>query len=350
MTIQNLNHLVEDKIDQNRINLVGIELEGYFDEKPSTQGSFKGDGSLQGFDERNYNDDTDCDGYCRENCECYNECDCEGCVMCDICGTTTQNCQCHECLICAECLEKVENCNCDRNYHKISTCKDPKCNELGVCEKCYNECDEIFNENQELSHDCHECGNVEYECNYDCGCECQCECDCGNDEENGVGEFVSKPLKVSQVEDWIYGSYPTKTNYSCGGHIHISLNSYADYMNLMTYEFYNYYLERIRKWANKMKINEGSQFWKRLEGKQYCHKKFQPELQRDMQGHYDDPRYTHINYCFNVDNRHTLEFRLLPCFQKDYLMVSGVLETISIVEDYLQQLPDNNKVRMRFEL
>ncbi len=25
MTIQNLNHLVEDKIDQNRINLVGID-------------------------------------------------------------------------------------------------------------------------------------------------------------------------------------------------------------------------------------------------------------------------------------------------------------------------------------
>ena len=59
MTIQNLNHLVEDKIDQNRINLVGIELEGYFDEKPNMQGSFKGDGSLRGFDERNYNDDND---------------------------------------------------------------------------------------------------------------------------------------------------------------------------------------------------------------------------------------------------------------------------------------------------
>ena len=351
--IQNLNHLVEDKIDQNRINLIGIELEGYYDRKPDTIGELKSDGSLEGFDHHSVDDgDGDCNGECGiyDNCECWSECECEECIICDICNDSTVDCKCTECLICSSCEYKLESCRCDRNYHKLSSCTDPRCNELGVCEPCKEVCEEIFNENQDTEHNCSECNNLTFSCEQDCGCECDCNCQCEFDAESGVGEFVSEPLKVDEVEDWIYKSYPTKTNFSCGGHCHISLKSYSDYMNLMTKEFYTYYINRMVKWGKKSKINEGSEFWKRIEGKRYCKAEFNPEDQRDMKGHYDQPRYTHLNYCFNVNGRHTLEFRLLPCFQKDYLMVSGIKETISIVEDYLQNLPPNKNIKMRFTI
>ena len=119
--IQNLNHLVEDKIDQNRINLIGLELEGYYDRKPDTIGELKSDGSLEGFDHHSVDDgDGDCNGECGiyDNCECWSECECEECIICDICNDSTVDCNCTECLICASCEYNLESCRCDRNYHK----------------------------------------------------------------------------------------------------------------------------------------------------------------------------------------------------------------------------------------
>jgi len=63
--------------------------------------------------------------------------------------------------------------------------------------------------------------------------------------DSNYGEYVSQKLEVSEVAEWIDICHPTQTNRTCGGHVHISLNSIGDYMILMTQEFYDHVLEKI---------------------------------------------------------------------------------------------------------
>jgi len=164
------------------------------------------------------------------------------------------------------------------------------------------------------------------------------------------GEFVSIPLTVDQIEDFILNNYPTKTNKSCGGHCHVSLKSASDYMDLMSEEFNTFYIEEFKKWGEIMQINPRSAFWNRLNGNEfYCKKKFRAIEQRDSD--HTTARYCHINYCYHEKNRHTVEFRMLPCFQKKTLMLSAILKTCEIVENYLENFVKTQKiVSMRIEL
>lgn len=330
--------------DLERINLVGLELEGFFQLRPTFKGEFKHDSSVEISGCQSSDEDFECNGECRENCSCYEDCNCDNCCYCSLCSSYTTNCTCYECRYCSLCDNSVENCDC--NILKDSDCDKNDCKDNDVCENCYT----CFRENQEIYTNCNNADHVEFSCDRDCSCECECECDCVGNNGDNVGEFVSRPLEKSEVEEWIFKNYPTTTNRTCGGHIHISLKSDADYMSLMDRRFYDYYMKRMLAWAEKMKIAKDSHFYERYRGKQFCYANFQPEQQRDMRDHYDDPRYAHINYAYNVDHRHTVEFRLLPCFQKDYLMVSGVKETIEIVEDYLKSLPKLKSMRLKFEV
>ena len=49
-----------------------------------------------------------------------------------------------------------------------------------------------------------------------------------------------------------------------------------------------------------------------------------------------DERYSQINYAYNLDDRHTVEFRMLPCFNKKSLQIAGTLEIIRITQEYLE--------------
>jgi hypothetical protein len=317
-----------------------------FEQKPTFKGKWKNDSSVI-IDGRDGEGDF-CDGSCRDDCECDQYCECEQCQMCNGCNCDINNCHCDNCLYCYDCEEHINTdglCECE--ITKSSTCIIEHCTDDNICENCMI----LFKNNRNIGYKCYGEGHGTYiNCDLSsCGCECSCECT--HDHEGNVGEFVSIPLNVNEIDEWVTKCYPQKTNSTCGGHVHISLKSYADYMNLMDRSFYEYYLERMAKWGTIHKIKEGSSFWKRLEGAQYCHAKFMPKEQRDMFEHYEDPRYAQINYCFNVDNRQTVEFRMLPCFQKESLMLSGIKETIDIVETYLSGIdPNNNMIKLRIEI
>lgn len=329
---------------EDRIKLVGLELEGFFESIPTFKGDFKGDSSVEISGHGDYDEDFECDGSCRDDCECFSECSCQMCIYCSECNEYSSNCNCYDCMFCSNCDEKMDFCNC--TIEKQTECINIKCKTNEVCEECMA----YFRESQETYHSCDNADHVQYSCDRDCNCNCECECNCnnGNDGSGRSGEFVSRPLEKTEIEEWIYKCYPTITNRTCGGHIHVSLKSNVDYMALMDRKFYDYYMKKILEWAKKMRINPESHFYERYNGKRFCYANFQPEQQRDMRDHYDDPRYAHINYAYNVENRHTVEFRLLPCFQKDYLMVSGVKETLKIVEDYLKKLPKQKSMRVKF--
>ena len=168
---------------------------------------------------------------------------------------------------------------------------------------------------------------------------------------SAIGEYVSNKLEVSEVMEWIENCHPTQTNRSCGGHIHISLNSLGDYMTLMTQEFYDHVLEKLAIWGHKMHLNENSAFWDRIgdRGVVHLYNRFNPRDQKNMRRNYMDERYSQINYAYNLNNRHTIEFRMLPCFNKKSLQIAGTMEIIKITQEYLenkQSIPVTMRIKI----
>ena len=54
----------------SKINLVGLELEGYFADMPTLKGSFKTDSSVD-FDGQYRANNGSCDNGCRDDCDCW---------------------------------------------------------------------------------------------------------------------------------------------------------------------------------------------------------------------------------------------------------------------------------------
>ncbi len=165
--------------------------------------------------------------------------------------------------------------------------------------------------------------------------ECRCTQEMG---KSGIGEWVSNKLDVSEIEEFINKCHPIGTNSHCGGHIHVSLKSACDYMTLMSTEFYEYTLKRMNEWGTKNHIRANSPFWDRVSqnGTEYNWHRFNCESQRDMTRNLMSERYSQLNYCYNNQQRKTLEFRLLPTFKSKKLQISATLEIIQIIEDYLE--------------
>lgn len=142
-------------------------------------------------------------------------------------------------------------------------------------------------------------------------------------ESKSVGEIASEPFKnVNDCLAWVDRCYPIEVNKTCGLHIHMSFVDKLSYMQLMNKTFYRYFLAECMKWGKTMKINSGSEFWKRLEGKNsYCRKQFNPDRQSTMRSK-EGCRYTHLNYCFGLYG--TLECRLFPMFKKKALVLEAI--------------------------
>lgn len=305
------------------INLVGIELEGFFENIPS-EGDFHEDGSV----EISGHSDGGCDGDCRDNCMCHENCECEECLVCDGCDYSCNDCSCDSCMICDGCDNHYEECDCNK---ADDSCKKIECGSGDPCDDCI----ELFNDNQEFHYDCHVVCNANRQCDLDgsCGCECECECGC---ESDNTGEIVSPPMKKALIKKWVKTCYPDDHNSTCGIHVHVSFTSNIDYMNLMSQEFYDYFLKKMETWGKRNHINEGSRFWKRLQGENsYCKRVFAPKGQKN--GNAD--RYTHLNYCFHEENRKTIECRLLPVFDKVELAQSAILEIVNTMQNYIRSMP-----------
>ncbi len=136
-----------------------------------------------------------------------------------------------------------------------------------------------------------------------------------------VGETRSPPLALDEVEGWIIRYYPDHTNSSCGLHIHVSFTNDLAYMQLMDAKFYKIFINNLKQWAKENNINEGSQLFQRIAGKnRYCHKGYRGDRQSKCTSK-ESVRYYHLNYCWALQKRgggimKTLECRIFPMFKK----------------------------------
>ena len=298
---------------KNHIAYLGIELEGYW---YNSHIDLKDDSSVQ-FEDVN----SECNGNCRDNCECMNFCECDECQACEICECQTNECQCDSCRMCLGCDNHYESCECEME----SVCNKESCSNDDLCEECIDN----FYDNQNFDYNCAEFGHRYNNCYLECGCSCCCECNCNE----GVGEIASKKLRINEVENFILNNYPDEVNSTCGLHIHMSFkNDKKDYAILATQEFYDFFLEEIEAWADNRKINKGSRFYKRLEGVQYSKREFLAENQLNENSDYSD-RYAHLNFCYN--KHRTLEIRVGNMFDKKEISVEYVHAVIDIVNYYL---------------
>jgi len=229
------------------INRMGIELEGAYedlDDQQKTQ--FHGDGSVH------INNNNECDGSCREECYCYDECECENCEKCDQCDRYCQNCNCDDCMICGDCINSLDDCNCE-----IERCDKCKKKEI-PCDECQTN----FTDNQPISYNCNTNNHLTYQCDRDCDCECECECNCNVGNYKYIGELVSEPLPKTELIKWIGENYPDEMNETCGSHIHISLKSKLDYSYLMEKEFYTYFKNKMLQFGEINRIKPKSDFFR----------------------------------------------------------------------------------------
>ena len=180
----------------------------------------------------------------------------------------------------------------------------------------------------------------------------------GFSQRGQCGEFVSKAIQPCEVENFITKCHPSgslgRSNRSCGAHTHISLLSNGDYSTLMTQEFYDHFLTKWNQFGARNEINEDSHFYERVRGKQHCYAGFKPQ-QHKMVYHYDNDRYQHINFCYNVQKhgqaaRKTVEFRIPPCFQSKTLQVKATLEILKIVQEYLEDNPIPRPITLRLSI
>lgn len=157
-----------------------------------------------------------------------------------------------------------------------------------------------------------------------------------------VGEVVSPPLNsIEQILDWVELNYPTKTNSSCGAHVHVSFNTRLAYMQTMSQSFYDYFYDRMGKWGKKAGLSEKSSFWNRLAGSNsFCRKmpKSNKTLMAQIQkqnGDYGSNRYYQLNHCWS--KHRTLECRLLPCFKDMKFTKAGIREFVWLCDAYLKR-------------
>ena len=294
---------------KNHVNKTGIELEGYWYNKPE---NFKHDGSVE------FQSD-ECNGECRDECYCFEECECLMCQACHGCEYNPNECECDDCLTCDDCDNILDECECVIE----SICKLKSCTNNNPCDDCMNS----FYDNQTMGRDCERGHGMFNNCERDCGCECECQCDCSSG-----GELSSKPLNVNEIKQFIIDNYPDELNSTCGFHIHKSFtNDKRDINVLCTPEFHEHFNKSLRTWAINRKINKDSRFFKRLDGIYYCNNEFKGYAQLNQT---DSNRYTQINFC-SVSKFGTVEFRVGNMFDNPQITVEYTNELHRIVNQYL---------------
>lgn len=164
-------------------------------------------------------------------------------------------------------------------------------------------------------------------------------CDKGKRDCKACGargwEFRSKPGSVGEALRQLTALYPDVTSRAAGMHVHMSFKEKTSISLLCSDKFFNYWQERWETWGTKNNIK--GVFWERLKNEnQYC----RPTSIVDYTGkklvtENSGGRYKAINFQ-SFESHGTVEFRLLPMFQKGNLGVLAVENLVDIVETFLQ--------------
>lgn len=198
-----------------------------------------------------------------------------------------------------------------------------------------------FNEYDRHDTNFHTDSSVEIDSGSECSCcagYCEhdpsedCYCDCSSGSYKYVGELVSIPLRPDKVHEWIDRNYPIEFDSSCGMHIHLSFRNNCEYSKFVCIEFYNFFIDNIRAWANKKGV-KSRQFTKRLNlENSYCQTVYSNRNAKQQLQDCGD-RYSIINYCFS---RHrTIEIRLSHVWQNKDFAHSYIDEVIHLFNLWL---------------
>jgi hypothetical protein len=153
-----------------------------------------------------------------------------------------------------------------------------------------------------------------------------------------VGEAVSLPLPMEEVEEWLTKYWPKETNRTCGYHIHISLRSPFHYM-LLTKKAYAILL-RKRMWA--LGLDRGfpktHYLFARLSGDNpFCTFNFDASGQMNIREKRVGMRlrYGFLNFAKNIHG--TVEFRALPTFDNVADAKAFTFEFLNVTEEFLER-------------
>ncbi len=151
-------------------------------------------------------------------------------------------------------------------------------------------------------------------------------------------EFQTKPGSVGEALRQLTTLYPDVTSRAAGMHVHMSFREATSISLLCSEAFFKHWDERWRKWGTKNNV-QGA-FWERLkEGAEnrYCKPNSMGHWQaKDLVTNNTGDRYLAINFKAYQEHK-TVEFRLLPMFQKGNLATAAVEQLVDIVESYLQK-------------
>lgn len=152
-------------------------------------------------------------------------------------------------------------------------------------------------------------------------------------------EYVSEPLNynsqwnsndMEMLEKGIFQLYKkhgATCNESMGMHIHVSFNKDYYYYALASEKFIEYFEEKI---VNSRLYENNARLRSRFKGNnRYCKKVNVNDIQQTMKG---GRKYRHFTY---RSGRKTVEFRLLPAFDRKIDVKKGIDLITSIVNGFL---------------
>ncbi len=158
-------------------------------------------------------------------------------------------------------------------------------------------------------------------------------------------EFKTKPADIAGALKQLTKLYPYVTSRSAGMHVHMSFKDPTSVSLLCSQKFFDYWNTQWEAWGNKNNIKGA--FWERLrEENQYCMKpkiaEFKGKTVVTKGGH----KYRQVNF-LPYDSIRTVEFRLLPMFQKASLSILAIEQLLDIVETYLQTADLTKEVNLK---
>jgi hypothetical protein len=147
-----------------------------------------------------------------------------------------------------------------------------------------------------------------------------------------VGEVPSPPLTLDEVNPWLDANYPDEVNQSCGMHVHVSVESKAEYSLLMSHaaQLERDLIKNVKDWATEREIIPRHPLWERLAGRnRYCQMGTHGVENQTRARTKINARYRMLNFCWRLHG--TLEIRLLPGFKKKHLGIEAVQTVIATV-------------------
>jgi hypothetical protein len=148
-------------------------------------------------------------------------------------------------------------------------------------------------------------------------------------------EFQTKPGSIGEALRQLTQLYPEVTSRAAGLHVHMSFKEKTSITLLCSDAFFSYWKTRWEEWGTKLNVKGA--FWERLKNENnYCRPNAITEFTgKALVNANGGDRYKQIN--FNaIEKFGTVEFRLLPMFQKGNLAVNAVETLVDIVETFLQ--------------